>query len=54
MKNHAKQIERAKGQRAAIRPTGHQSPSTVALDPNLHERRLRVAEARDVSASSRI
>ncbi|SAL11813.1 hypothetical protein AWB74_00195 [Caballeronia arvi] len=48
MKNNAKQIDTAEGQRASIRSTGIVSPSQTGLDlfDSLHERRLRPLEAR--------
>ncbi|WP_159463089.1 hypothetical protein [Caballeronia ptereochthonis] len=53
MKKNAKQIERAGGLCAAIRSTGNESPSHSSIDPDLHERRLRLIEGRDVITSHR-
>ncbi|WP_250514923.1 hypothetical protein [Caballeronia sp. INDeC2] len=47
MKKNANQIDQAEGQRATIRSTEAKSPSQAHLDL-LHERRLRMIEARDV------
>ncbi|WP_157697441.1 hypothetical protein [Caballeronia calidae] len=53
MKNNAKQIEIAEGQRAAIRSTDTDLPSQPRLDL-MHERRLRLIEVRGVRASYRL
>jgi hypothetical protein len=52
MKKNAKQIDRAKGQRAALRSTAPHGASQVSIDPfhSQQERRLRLIEVRAVLA----